>query len=286
VTVRLLAILGIGLVEPDTPVLRADDLGLTRGDGCFEGCRVVTSADGVSVVDKLERHLARMTHSAAALDISFDDRAWRGLVSQATAAWRTPGEAAMKLLLTRGSPSGGGPTGLLTISTLPVNYPRQRRDGIRVVTLTRGTTSDAFTDAPWLLGGIKTLSYAVNMAALREAERRDADDVIFLSADGRVLESGVSSVVWSSGRTLHTTPAGASGILGGTTQQLLFDRAPAAGWRTAVTDASVADLHAADTLWLTGTVRGPVDVIELDGRSRARDAAANEEVRRLCGFGP
>jgi len=104
VTVQLLAILGTGLVDPDTPVLRADDLGLTRGDGCFEGARVVTSADGVSAVDKLEAHLARMSRSAAALGIAFDEAAWRGLVGQAVAAWAGPGEAAMRLLLTRGRP--------------------------------------------------------------------------------------------------------------------------------------------------------------------------------------
>jgi 4-amino-4-deoxychorismate lyase len=285
VTVHLLAILGIGLADPDTPVLRADDAGLTRGDGCFEGCRVVTRADGVSAVDKLDAHLRRMARSAGALGIGFDEAAWRALIEQATAAWTVPGEAAMKLLLTRGRPSAGMPTGLLSISPLPEDYPRQRRDGIRVITLARGTTSDAYADAPWLLGGVKTLSYAVNMAAQREALGRGCEDVVFLSADGRVLESSVSSVVWSTGRTLHTTPAGASGILVGTTQELLFARAPAAGWRTSVTDAGIADLHAADALWLIGSVRGPVEVIELDGRARTRDAASLAEVCRLCGFG-
>ncbi|MCW2648712.1 MAG: 4-amino-4-deoxychorismate lyase [Pseudonocardiales bacterium] len=283
-TVGLLAILGVGLVDPDTPVVHADDPGLTRGDGCFEGCRLVTTG-GMGTVDQLDAHLARMSRSAAALDIAFDEPAWRGLVALAVAAWPEPGEAAMKLVLTRGRPSTGMPTGVLTISPLPPDYPRQRRDGLRVITLTRGTASDAFADAPWLLGGVKTLSYAVNMAAQREAARRGADDVLFVSADGRVLESTVSSVVWSSGRTLHTTPLGESGILGGTVQEVLFARAPAAGWRTCVTTASVDDLHAADMLWLTGSVRGPVDVVDLDGRSRNRDAGAIEEVRMLSGFG-
>ncbi len=228
-TVGVLAILGVGLVAPDTPVLRADDAGLTRGDGCFEGCRVVTSAEGVSAVDKFDAHLARMTRSATALGIEFDEPAWRALVAQAVEAWPEPGEAAMKLMLTRGEPGAGRPTGVVTISPLAEDYFRQRRDGIRVVTLSRGTTSDAFADAPWLLGGVKTLSYAVNMAALREAERRGADELIFVSADGWVLESAISSVVWSVGRTLHTTPLGASGILGGTTQQLLFERAASRG---------------------------------------------------------
>jgi 4-amino-4-deoxychorismate lyase len=285
VTVRLLAILGVGLVDPDSPVLHADDPGLTRGDGCFEGCRLVTAPDGVSAVDQLDAHLARMSRSAAALELAFDESAWRALIASAAAAWPEPGEAAMKLVLTRGRPSAATPTGVLTISALPSGYARQRRDGLRVITLTRGTASDAFADAPWLLGGVKTLSYAVNMAAQREAARRGADDVLFVSADGLVLESTVSSVVWSTGRTLHTTPLGPSGILGGTVQEALFARAPAAGWRTSVTSATVEDLHAADTLWLTGSVRGPVDVIELDGRPRKRDAGAVEEVRMLCGFG-
>jgi 4-amino-4-deoxychorismate lyase len=284
VTVGVLAILGVGVVAPDTPVLLADDAGLTRGDGCFEGCRVVTSTDGVGAVDKFDAHLARMTRSAAALGIEFDEAAWRALVAEAVEAWPEPGEAAMKLMLTRGRPEAAGPTGVVTISPLPADYLRQRRDGIRVVTLSRGTTSDAFADAPWLLGGVKTLSYAVNMAALREAERRGADEMIFVSADGWVLESAVSTVVWSIGRTLYTTPVGPSGILGGTTQQLLFDRAPGAGWQTAVTTARVDDLHAADAVWLIGSVRGPVDVIELDGRAHARALDTLAEVRRLCGF--
>jgi 4-amino-4-deoxychorismate lyase len=285
VTVGLLAILGAGLVDPDTPVVQADDPGLTRGDGCFEGCRVVTTGAGVSTVDQLDAHLARMSRSAAALDIDFDESAWRALIAAATGAWPESGEAALKLMLTRGRPLAGTPTGILTISSLPPDYARQRRDGVRVITLCRGTASDVFADAPWLLGGVKTLSYAVNMAAQREAARRGADDVLFVSTDGRVLESTVSSVVWSSGRTLHTTPLGPSGILGGTVQELLFARAPAAGWRTCVRSASVDDLHAADVLWLTGSVRGPVDVIELDGRARRRDAGALTEVRMLCGFG-
>lgn len=284
VAIGVLAILGTGVVDPDLPVLRADDAGLTRGDGCFEGCRVVTDAGGRSVVAKLDAHLARMARSAAALEIPFDEPAWRTLIAEACVAWTRPGEAALKLLLTRGAAGQSRPTGLLTISAVPADYDRQRRAGIRVITLTRGTAEDAFAGAPWLLGGVKTLSYAINMAAQRAAERRGVDDVIFLSTDGCVLEAPTSSVVWALGRTLHTTPTGSSGILAGTTQELLFAHAAAAGWRTATGTASVDDLHAATGVWLIGSVRGPVDVIELDGKQRERDPAVTAEIRRLTGF--
>ncbi len=277
-TVQVVGVLGVGLVDPASAVLGADDLGFTRGDGCFEGCRIV---DGK--IDKLDAHLARMQRSAAALEIEFDDRAWQALVAEALRAWTAPGEATMRWFLSRGRP-GHAPTGIITIAAIAEVYPAQRRDGIRVITLSRGTASDAFTQAPWLLGGVKSLSYAINMAAQREAARRGVDDVIFLAADGQVLEGPTSSVVWTRGDTMHTIPLGQTGILAGTTQQLLFERAAESGWRTASTAAHIDDLHAADAIFLTGTVRGPVDVVELDGRARSRDLALVSTVQKLAGF--
>jgi 4-amino-4-deoxychorismate lyase len=86
------------------------------------------------------------------------------------------------------------------------------------------------------------------------------------------------------GRTLHTTPRGPTGILGGTTQGLLFDRAVAAGWTVHSTPATVAELHAADVVWLTSSVRGPVDVVTLDGVACERRPDIDAEIRRLAGF--
>jgi 4-amino-4-deoxychorismate lyase len=213
----LVAVLGDGVVDSDTPVVRADDLGVLRGDGCFEGCRVRTGADGTSTVDKLDAHLARMGRSAAALGIAFAPADWRELVGEACAAWSgaAPGEAGMKLVLTRGPLGTGSATGFLAITPLPGDYPRQRREGLRVVTLCRGVSADAFAPAPWLLGGVKTLSYAVNMAAQREADRRGADDALFVSAEGIVLEAPTGSVVWSRGRGGGKNTARRHGVVTG-----------------------------------------------------------------------
>ena len=278
----VLAVLGRGIVDPATPVISAVDPGVTRGDGCFEGIRVLTDPGGVSTPDKFDRHVARMSRSAAALEIAFDEPAWRDLVAAACGAWTTPGEAAMKLVLTRGL--GNLPTGFLTITAMDPDYTRQRTEGIRVIVLDRGYPADAFGDAPWLLGGVKTLSYAVNMAAQREAARRGMEDAMFVSSDGHVLETPTGSVVWAVGHTLHTTPLGATGILGGTTQALLFDRAAEAGWQTQHTLATVADLHDSDAVWVISSVRGPVEVVEFDGRARERRPELHAEVARLAGF--
>ncbi|PRC52462.1 aminodeoxychorismate lyase, partial [Mycobacterium sp. ITM-2017-0098] len=73
----------------------------------------------------------------------------------------------------------------------------------------------------------KTLSYAVNMAALRHAERQGAGDVIFVSTDGHILEGPRSTVVTATsspdGRTCLLTPPPWYPILRGTTQQALFE---------------------------------------------------------------
>jgi 4-amino-4-deoxychorismate lyase len=281
---QLLAVLGKGVVDPATPVVQPDDQGLTRGDGCFEGIRIVREADGSAQVRKLDRHLARMARSAAGLGIQFDAGAWVDLVDQACAAWTGDVEGAMKLVLTRGGAAEGEPAGFLTISATNPDFPRQRAEGIRVVTLNRGYAANAFADAPWLLGGIKTLSYAVNMAAAREAEQRGVEDAIFVSADGYVLESTTGTVVWSHGRSLRTTPTGATGILAGTTQDLLFDDAARAGWDVGEQLITVDELHAADTVWVISSVRGPVDVISLDGVQRSRDHAVLEDIRARAGF--
>ena len=93
--------------------------------------------------------------------------------------------------------------------------------GIRVVTLDRGIDSGVPARAPWLLLGAKTLSYAVNMAAIREAKRRGADDAIFVSSDGIVLEAPTASLILRFGDRF-VTPAPNGGILHGTTQLSLF----------------------------------------------------------------
>jgi 4-amino-4-deoxychorismate lyase len=98
------------------------------------------------------------------------------------------------------------------------------------------------------------------------------------------LEAPTGSLVWSVGGTLHTTPTGDTGILAGTTQQRLFARAAGAGWRVADTRATVDDLHEADVVWLVGSVRGPVEVVELDGKARVRRPDVDAEIRRLAGF--
>lgn len=250
-------------VSPLEPVLSAFDQGLVRGDGVFESVAVL---DGGT--PHLAPHLARLSRSAGLLDLADPgEPVWRALLDAVLASWDAGTEGVVRLLLTRGLGEGEPPTAVALLAPVPAETLRQRQTGVSAVSLSLGVPADFRATAPWLLGGAKTLSYAVNMAAYRHAHRLGADDVVFTSLEGRVLEGPTSTVVWAAGGTLHTPPV-ETGILPGTTQARLFARAQADGWPTAVTPGTVDDLHAADAVWLVSGVRGAAAVHTLDGRVR------------------
>jgi 4-amino-4-deoxychorismate lyase len=257
---RVLVMLDGTVADPDQPHLRVDDLGLQRGDGVFETILVV---DGKP--RELGPHLDRLARSAAMLDLPAPDRdAWTRCVDAVLARWTEP-ECALKLVYTRGIDGGDGtPTGFALGMEIPARTRRQRAEGIAVVTLERGIEPAVAERAPWLLLGAKSLSYAVNMAAGREAARRGADDVIFTEAGERVLEGPTSAVVVVEGSTLRTPPT-TMGILPGTTQHALFRAAERAGWSVKVEPVRVAELAEADAVLFASSVRKLTRVHTLDG---------------------
>ncbi|MEI4279698.1 aminotransferase class IV [Klenkia terrae] len=260
-------------VPADQPVVTAFDAGLARGDGVFESVLVVGGA-----TPRLADHLARLQCSTGLLDLPpVDDATWRELVAAAVDGWPAEVEGVCRLFLTRGD--GTSPTALALLAEVAPDVLRQRADGVAVVALTYGLAADVRASAPWLLGGAKTLSYAVNMAAQRHAHAVGADDVVFTSAEGRLLEGPTSTVVWAADGVLHTPPLD-SGILAGTTQARLFAAAEADDWPTAVTAGTVADLHAADAVWLLSGIRGAAPVTSLDGVARG-DAGLTARVQEL-----
>ena len=276
----LLGVLGAGLVDPATPLLRADDLGVLRGDGCFESVRLRATGE----LDDLDEHLDRLAGSAAALELPVTDRGdWQRLVGGLVAAWDHPGEAVLRLVVTRGLQEGGRPTAFALLAPVSAEQLRQRREGVRVLTLSRGLVADATVEAPWLLGGVKAISYAVNMAALRYAHANAADDVVFLSADGQLLEAPTATVVWLRAGVLCSPPAAPLGILDSVTVRRLFARAAEHGFGTAIRRGTVDDLRAADGVWLVSSIRLAAAVTTLDGKPVPVDEAAGARVRAACG---
>lgn len=256
---RVLAVVGRGVVDINTPILRADDLGVTRGDGVFETMRVRHQQPFL-----FEAHLQRMQAGAERLGLPLPDAAsWRETFKAALAAYGDV-SGLMRLYTMRGIDSLASPLSYLMVSPIPDTTIAGGRDGTHAVTLTLGVTAAARAGAPWLLGGVKTTSYAVAMSGKREAERRGAADAIWISADGEVLEEATSNVVWVRGGAAYTISTD-TGILAGTTLHCV--RGLAAGSGLTITDrrTSLPELRAADEILLLSSVRGVASALTLDG---------------------
>lgn len=274
---RVLALLDGTLADPDAPLIRVDDLGLLRGDGIFETILVV---DGKP--RELGPHLDRLARSATMMDLPAPDRAaFERAVQLVLDNWTGGAEIALKLVCTRGVEGGDGtPTGFAMGMEISAKVLRQRAEGLAAVTLERGIEPGLAERAPWLLLGAKSLSYAVNMAALREAERRGASEVVFTTSSGSVLEGPTSTLVAARGRTL-TTPPATLGILPGTTQAALFRAAAREGWTVEVEPIAADDLHTADGVFLVSSVRKITRVHTLDGKPLPDSTALHAELDAL-----
>jgi 4-amino-4-deoxychorismate lyase len=242
---------GPSLVDPAVPVLRADDLGVVRGESVFETMRVVGGRAGF-----VDAHLARLQRSAARLAVHLP-AGHEALVDCAVSAWGDE-DGVLRVVVTKGG------TAYALLTPVPATTVAGRA-GVTAVTLTLGVPAGLRAEAPWLLGGVKATSYAANMAALREAEARGAEDVVYVSTDGEVLEGPTSTCAWVTGGLLVTPPADEVGILPGTTMGIALSLASRLGVPYEVRRGSVSELRAADEVLLLGSVRGVAPVLSLDG---------------------
>ncbi|MET0811905.1 MAG: aminodeoxychorismate lyase [Microbacterium sp.] len=261
-------------IDPTAPALSVGELSTQRGDGIFESIGVV---DGHP--QEVIAHLDRLAHSAEICDLPAPNREqWRQAIARAAEHGEPHGEGVIKLILSRGVEHGPAPTAWVTASAA-ADFTRARTNGVRVVTLDRGYASDVPDRAPWLLLGAKTLSYAVNMAAIREAKKRGADDAIFVTSDGFVLEAPTASLILKLGERF-VTPAPTGGILRGTTQQSLFDHLREEGYETSEERIPVESLARADAAWLVSSVRLAAPITAIDDAVIPLDSGLTQAFNR------
>jgi 4-amino-4-deoxychorismate lyase len=275
-------VLGRGVVDPEQPIIHADDAGLLRGLAAFETLRVYAGRPFA-----MAEHLARLCQSAERMQLAAPQPAALEALAEETLADAGVEDCSLRFTLTGGRP-GSGPVAVVVVLPLPSDLETIRARGIHAVSLQLGTDPRLRQDSPWLLDGVKSTSYAVNMAAFDEARRRGADDAVFIAADGSVLEGPVTNVWWRHGDVLYT-PSLDLGILAGVTRAHILRYASEAGYRVAQGWFPLAEMAAAEEAFSSSSVRELMPIVRLDdaplgnGYPGAAAAVLQEALRRAAG---
>jgi 4-amino-4-deoxychorismate lyase len=263
VTLLALAVAGQGLVDPNEPAVYADDEAVIRGRAAFETLRVYGG-----VPFRLDSHLVRLASSCERIGVEppHADEA-RALASLALER-ASESDAVLRFYRTSGREQADSPRLLVLVSSLPDHLEELRARGVRLVSLL-----GVRAEVPWLLGGVKSTSYAVNMAAEAEARARGADDAVFVTQDDLVLEGPVTNVWWRRGSELFT-PSLDLGILAGVTRDTLLELAPGLGYAVREGRFPLAELSRADEAFTSSSVRELMPAVELDRKPIPRGQAA------------
>lgn len=259
-TTRMIALLDGSIVDPAQPIVRGDDDGVLRGDGVFDALLAING-----VPRDVDDHLDRLSRSASLLGMAAPDAAGyrRGLDALMQAwDWEASAECVVRFIHTRG-PAGGSPFGWVLAAPVPAEMMRQREEGVKVLLLDRGFEGTAIAHQPWLLPGAKYLSYAINMAAERYAAEHGADDVVFQTPSGTLLEGPTSGLVLDLDGVL-VTPSG-EGILRSITVADMLAQAPGAGLAVEVRALHRDEFDRCRGAWLLSSGRRVARITHVDG---------------------
>ncbi len=262
------------------------DRGMTLGDGVFDTAVAFRRKPFAA-----DRHLARLAVHAAAIGIAIDPASvsagWDAMIGAAKGE-----HLILRTTVTRGVTARGlWPTGpaqpTIMVSATPWS-------GANVGRPVRLATSSIVRNAGSPASRLKTIGYLDNILAAREAAGKGADDALLLNAAGRIACSTIANLFVLSGARLFTPPS-ADGVLAGIVRGLMLEIAAAAGIEAAERSLEIADVFAADEVFLTNSVRLVSPVQSLDGgalggrdpgRVEALLAALSEKIRDAHDFDP
>lgn len=217
------------------------DRGLLLGDGVFETFHIVEGE-----IISLEAHAVRLQDACEVFDLPTPD--WE-VISEAV----TGHTGSARLTITRG-PGGRGlkPIDDLTPRVLlHLHEVVPGPDQIRLYTSSLRRAPDSLTARH------KTLSYADNAAARREAVAAGADMALLLTSDGHVSGADCANVFWITEGGLYT-PSIDCAIRPGVMRERILDIASGKGVSISKGRYDLDAVKTADQIFVTNSVMGPV----------------------------
>jgi 4-amino-4-deoxychorismate lyase len=224
------------------------DRGLAYGDGVFE---TMAAHDGV--LRWLEQHLTRLARGCEQLGIPMPDR--HALAAEVVAAVPARGSRVVKLMITRGSGARGYrppepcvPTRILGIGAWP-DYPEANyTHGIRL-----GLSTIRLADSP--LAGLKHLCRLEQVLAQQELAGLGLIEGLLRDARDRVVSGSMSNLFLVRDQRLVTPQLDRCGVRG-VMRDIVLAAARDSGLAAEEQPVELADVHAADELFVTNSVLG------------------------------
>lgn len=233
------------------------DRGLAYGDGLFE---TIAVRGGRSLL--LPRHLARLGEGLRRLSIKLDLAV---LEAELQAFFSELGEGVAKLMITRGDglrgyapPQSSAPRRILLGSPLP-SYPAiHAAQGIRLYPCTT-----RLAEQP-LLAGLKHLNRLEQVLARAEWQDTSFAEGLMRDQSGRVIEGVFSNLFLVRDGRLCTADLSRCGVAGVMRAEVL-ELAAGQGVACEVRDIDLAELLAADEVFVCNSLYGIWPVCELSG---------------------
>ena len=230
------------------------DHGFLFADGVYELIPVYRKSPRC-----LDDHLERLKNSLAAIHIEGapEKPVWREICARLIE--QSPDECFVYFQVTRGVIPEGAPfrkqflDGPPTVFAMAQPLP-ERPESIHAVTR---------EDQRWRRCHIKSTMLLETVLATQDAVDRQAGEAILHRGD-EVME-GATSNVFAVVDGLVQTPNLSPQILPGVTRKLVLKLMRENGMEYQEGRLSVNDLRRAEEIWLTGSTRGVMPVIELDG---------------------
>jgi D-alanine transaminase len=234
-----------------------EDRGFQFADGVYE---VVSVYSGVPY--ELPEHVDRLFRSAAGIDliVPHTPEEVQGIARRLLAESGLQ-QCTIYVQVTRGHarrkhafPADVRPTLLLYAREFTGHPPENYAHGIRTITV---------LDDRWGRCDIKSIALLANVLAKERAHRAGAYEAIYCSAEGLVYEGSSSNVFCILAGTV-TTPPLSHKLLPGLTRRRLLLLAPKAGIPVAEREFTVAELKAAQEVFITGTTSEVMPVRQVD----------------------
>jgi branched-chain amino acid aminotransferase len=243
-------------------VVSVFDHGFLFGEGVYEVMRTYHHRPFL-----FEPHLRRLRASAdrIALPIPTGDGEIGARVAATIAAAQLPGEAYIRLLVTRGVGDIGYDPALCPAPTIVVIVkPHVELPAATYAAGVKIALVSVVRNHPSSVNPIiKSNNLLNNALAIQEAQKRGAAEALMKNHRGELCECAMSNIFLVTQGELRTPPTTA-GILAGVTRAFVLELAATAGIPTREDVLREEDLATADEVFFTSTTREIVPVVRVD----------------------